>query len=103
MLFQLLTIKRLKCSTAAVQGIQFCKISMLASQIAPSDPVGGHPCVFRHRTGSLFPKRIEIELAFLDMGEGPVQEILHTDTVPDLSIQGPNGKGAGIPFLGPDG
>lgn len=103
MLFQLFTIEGLKSSTAAVQGIQFCKISMLASQIAPSDLVGGNPRVFRHWTGSLFPKCIKGELAFFDMGEGPVQEILHTDTVLDRSIQGPDGKGAGILFLGPDG
>ena len=103
MLFQFFAIEGLKCSTAAVQSIQFCKISMLASQIAPSDLVGGNPRVFRHWTGSLFPKRIKGEPAFFDMGKGPVQEILHTDTVPDLSIQGPNGKGAGIPFLCPDG
>ena len=58
MLFQLLTVEGLKCSTAAVQGIQFCKISMLATQIAPSDLVSGNPRVFRHWTGSLYSQNV---------------------------------------------
>ena len=58
MYFQFFTIYGLKCSTAAVQGIQFCKISMLASQIAPSDPVGGNPRVFRHWSGSLYSQNV---------------------------------------------
>ena len=58
MLFQFFAIEGLKCSTAAVQGIQFCKISILASQIAPSDLVGGNPRVFHHWTGSLYSQNV---------------------------------------------
>ena len=102
MLFQFFTINRLKRAAAAVQCVYLCKIRMAASQITPFDPVGGHPCVFCHCT-PLLPKGFEIQLPFIDVGAGPIEELFHGDTIANRTVQCSYSQGSGVFFLGPDG